>query len=90
MTDDTTRRASAPISVDQLTEGIATGVLRALNSPAIAKDKTVDIAQLAADRGIFGQLVIICGFLPPGQTLPGTGSIIGGGIGNPGTPGVPQ
>jgi hypothetical protein len=79
----------ASIPVDQLTEAVASGVLRALNSPTFARDKAVDVGQLAADRGIFGQIVIVCGIWPTGKEPPvgGIGLPIGG-VGGAGEPGA--
>lgn len=92
MSDQPGAERSAPISVDQLTEAVASGVLRALNSPAFAKDKAVDVGQLAADRGIFGQVVILCGVWPTGKEPPGGGiglpGTTGGGVGGTREPGV--
>jgi hypothetical protein len=68
-----------PISVDQLTEAITSGVLRALSSQTfVDKDRPVNGAQLAAERGIFSQLVITCGNWPTGKEAP----VIGGGLPN--------
>ena len=39
MSDQLGAMAPGPISVDQLTEAVVTGVLRALSSPAFAKEK---------------------------------------------------
>jgi hypothetical protein len=73
MSDQSSIGRSESIGVDQLTEAIASGVLRALGSQA-AQDKPVDFAQLASDRGIFGQVVILCGIWPTGKEPP----VIGG------------
>jgi hypothetical protein len=85
MSDQPTPTSPGPISVEQLTEAVARGVLQALSSPAFAREKAVDVAQLAAERGIFGQLVIICGFWPTGKEPPIGGPIVGG-IGGQGAP----
>jgi hypothetical protein len=81
---------SESIAVDQLTEAIATGVLRALGSQSASQDKPVDIGRLAADRGIFGQVVILCGVWPSGKEPPLIGGLPGG-VGNVGgVQGSPQ
>lgn len=88
MSDQSSAQTPASISVDQLTEAVASGVLRALNSPTFARDKAIDVGQLAADRGIFGQIVIVCGMWPTGKEPPvgGIGLPVGGvgGLGEPG------
>ena len=90
MSDQPGAQTPASIPVDQLTEAVASGVLRALNSPTFAKDKAVDVGQLAADRGVFGQIVILCGIWPTGKESPvgGLGLPVGGlgGVGEPGAP----
>jgi hypothetical protein len=91
MSDQPSAETPASISVDQLTEAVASGVLRALNSPAFAKDKAIDVGQLAADRGIFGQIVIVCGMWPTGKEPPlgGVGLPVGG-VGGAGDLGAPR
>ena len=84
MSDQPGAMAPGPISVDQLTEAVASGVLRALSSPAFAQERPVDVAQLAAERGIFGQITIICGWWPTGKEPPVIGGI--GGVGGQGAP----
>ena len=74
---DQSGAAPEPISVDQLTEAITSGVLRALSSQAfVDKDRPVNAARLAAERGIFSQLVVTCGMWPAGKESP----VIGGGL----------
>lgn len=65
------------IGVDQLTEAITSGVLRALESQTATHGEPVDFAKMASDRGIFGQVVILCGIWPNGKEPPV--------IGDPGT-----
>jgi len=91
MSDQSGAETPASIPVDQLTEAVASGVLRALNSPTFAKDKAVDIGQLAADRGVFGQIVILCGIWPTGKEPPVGGlGLPFGGVGGAGEPGAPR
>jgi hypothetical protein len=54
-----------PISVDQLTEAVTNGVLRALNAQR-ASDSVVSIDQMI-DRGIFSQIVVTAGNWPTGR-----------------------
>jgi hypothetical protein len=85
---DQSEAAPKPISVDQLTEAITSGVLRALSAQTfVDKDRPVNMAQLAAERGIFSQIVITCGSWPTGKESPVIGSglpntiVAGGGAG---------
>jgi hypothetical protein len=79
------------ISVDQLTEAITNGVLRALGAQTfVDEDRRVNVARLAAERGIFSQLVITCGMWPTGKEPPVVGGgelpgriVAGGGAGGP-------
>jgi hypothetical protein len=45
--------------VDQLTEAITSGVLRALAAQSAETDSPVDLAELVGKRGIFGQVIVL-------------------------------
>lgn len=76
---DQSGAAPERISVDQLAEAVTSGVLRALSSQTFRdEERPARVAELAAERGIFGQLVITCGMWPTGKEPP----LIGGGLPN--------
>ena len=81
--------APEPISVDQLTEAVTNGVLRALSAQRTAENSPVSVAKMIADRGIFSQIIVTCGSWPTGKEPPlidgGVPSTIvaGGGQGTP-------
>jgi hypothetical protein len=77
MSEPEGRTKPEAIGVDQLTEAITNGVLRALGSQGATHGEPVDFLKLASDRGIFGQVVILCGIWPNGKEPPV--------IGDPGT-----
>jgi hypothetical protein len=76
---------TGPISVDQLTEAVTNGVLRALNAQR-ASDNAVSIEQMI-DRGIFSQIVVTAGNWPTGRDpFPNGVSLPNTIVGGPGAP----
>jgi hypothetical protein len=59
------------LSMDQLTEAVTGGVLRALEARKVS-DRPIDFESIIKDRGIFGKIVVTCGIWPNDpRTLPG-------------------
>jgi hypothetical protein len=52
------------LSVDQLTEAVASGVLRALEA-RVPSDEAVDFRSVVKEGGLFGSIHITCGIWPP-------------------------
>jgi hypothetical protein len=65
--------------VDQLTEAITSGVLRALAAQSAETDSPVDLAELVGKRGIFGQVIVLGGMWPDGTRIGRT--VLGGAVG---------
>jgi hypothetical protein len=63
-------RSTSSLSVQDLTEAVATGVLRALAAHQAANDAPADAETLSKGGGVFGSLVIVCGQWPTGNRNP--------------------
>jgi hypothetical protein len=60
-----------PITLDQLSEAVTSGVLRAISAHRLeARDTPGDLSRMLLDRGIFGQVVVTCGQWPNGKEPP--------------------
>jgi hypothetical protein len=67
-------RSTSPLSVQDLTEAVASGVLRALAIHQAAHDAPADAETLSKGGGAFASLTIVCGQWPTGNRNPlGTG-----------------
>jgi hypothetical protein len=63
-------RSTSSLSVQDLTEAVATGVLRAMTAHQAANDALADMETLSKSGGVFGSLVVVCGQWPTGDRNP--------------------
>jgi hypothetical protein len=69
-----------PITVDTLTEAVATGVMRAVAARRADDDSGIDFDKAIAENGLFGTVIVTCGTWPTdrggrGGIAPPTGEL---------------